>query len=379
MINFLKKYLSITIHVLVLFSLIFLTIVLSILKTNSDIAEWWTKNVAALYATVTSRLTGWIPFSLTEVTFISLAILIIILTIQIIKKLIKKEFTNAILRGFIIINSIIGLIFTYTFTCELAYNRKPVDLPYYETKVEKEEYKDIYNYFVDDLNYCIDNLLFTDDGDVSTSSSVKEISSLVEDSYKVITSDYYNKSDAHAKPMISSLIYRELQITGVTFAPLTEANIDTLATKIELPYVIAHELAHTKGVMREDDANQVAFYVCLNSDNEYLRFSAYALYFYQIRVMGTSTYMEEADRNELHQIDSRYVKAVRYASDYWKEHDLLGKIGDYINNAYITSSGVKEGTGSYTGGTQVVQDPITYELVPNKYQKLFFDKYYRNS
>ena len=63
---------------------------------------------------------------------------------------------------------------------------------------------------------------------------------------------------------------------------------------------------------------------------------------------------------------------------YWKEHDLLQHIGDFINNLYIKSSGVEEGTSSYSGGTTYVYDPTEHKITKfSTVQKLFLEKYYR--
>lgn len=130
--------------------------------------------------------------------------------------------------------------------------------------------------------------------------------------------------------------------------------------------------------MREDDAYQVAFYVCLNSDNEYLRFSAYINYFYQMKRITTKDYLSEEQRNELHKVDSQYSKTYNFVYYYWQDHNLLGDIGDFFNNMYIKSSGVEEGTTSYQGGTDIKIDETTKKLVASSYHKLFFEKYFRN-
>ena len=272
---------------------------------------------------------------------------------------------------------VFSTILVYALTCEMAYNRKPIDLPYYEQEVESTYFKDIYNYYADDLNYCVSQLIFDEDGNVHNNYSFKELSELVHQSAaKCINSDYYFSTTTITKPLISSLIYRELGLTGVTFGPLAESNVNYMATNLELPFTIAHEVAHTKGVMREDDANQFAFYVCLNSDNSYLRFSAYCLYFYQLGLMANTSYIPKEEVDSLHRLDDNYYYARIYAAKYWKQHNLLQKFGDWINSFYIESSGVPSGTESYSGGTETHTDPVTLKLVPSKYQKLFFAHYF---
>ena len=365
-------------------TMILLIVIFSILKSNPVIAEAWTRGFGQFYYSVVAPMVSWFPLSVTEIYFIIIGVIIIVCIVKMIIRFVKRKPIEAVGKIVKIFNIIVATILTYTITCEFAYKRDPVDLPFYEQEVTNEEFKDIYNYFASDLNYCMARLDFADNGDLIVNKSINDISLLVEKSYNIIESDYFYKTTVHAKPMISSFIYRELQITGVTFAPFGEANVNYLSTSLELPIVIAHELAHTKGVLREDDACQVSFYVCLNSDDVYLRFSAYAIYFYQMAIMTSSSYMSEADRQELIPINSKYSLARKFANEYWKEHDLMGKIGDWINNLYIKSSGDEQGTSSYSGGTDsssgdpTPSDPTLLTLVPSKYQKLFFEKYYRN-
>ena len=73
----------------------------------------------------------------------------------------------------------------------------------------------------------------------------------------------------------------------------------------------------------------------------------------------------------------QYAKTVNYVNEFWKKHDLLGNVGEWFNNLYIKSSGVKEGTSSYHGGTDYEFDPATNKFYPSMYQKLFIEKYYR--
>ena len=379
-----KKWLEIIPTLACLLTMILLTCLFSILKTNPVIAEAWTRGFGQFYFSVVAPMVSWFPLSVTEIYYITIGIIIFICIIKLIRFFIKRQPVSAVKKIIKIANIIVGTLLTYTVTFEFGYQRNPVDLPFYEEKVDNSEFKDIYNYFASDLNYCISMLEFTEEGDLVVNKSIREISELVEKSYDIIESDYFFKTTVHAKPMMSSVIYRELQITGLTFAPFGEANVNYLATSIELPVTIAHEIAHTKGVMRENEANQVAFYVCLNSDDVYVRYSAYALYFYQMSILTSSSYMSKEDRLNLIVPGYKYSLSRQYASKYWKDHDLMRKIGDWFNNLYIKSSGDPAGTESYTGGTEsssgdpTPQDPELLTLVPSQYQKLFFEKYYRN-
>ena len=52
-----------------------------------------------------------------------------------------------------------------------------------------------------------------------------------------------------------------------------EANINFNYPDFVIPFTVAHEMAHQRGIAREDEANFVAFLVCINSENDYVRYS----------------------------------------------------------------------------------------------------------
>ena len=373
-----KKYLSSFIRAGIIILLVISLIVFAILKNNPSICESMTRGVSRFLNSISSAITSIIPFSLTEVSFVLLAIGIITLLVIAIIELKRKKWQASINRAFEIAGILLLSFNIYSVSCEFAYNRQEMPLPYYENEVLRTEHVDIYNYFANDVNYCISQLEFQNSGEVKSNMSLSALAKEVKKAYAIIDgNNYYASHFGGVKPMASSFIYREFQITGVTYSPLGEANINILNTATNLPLTVAHELAHTKGVMREDDANKLAFYVCLNSEHPYLRYSAYSAYFYQIEAMTSSYYLTEEERENLVAIDSTLSKSRSYEYKFWKEHDLLGDIGNWINDLYIKSSGVKEGTTSYSGGTTYEHDPTTSKLIPSLYQKLFFDKYYR--
>ena len=372
-----KKFLSIIIKTLVIIVLVLTIVLIAVLKKNPDVAEAMTRGFSRGYIRVASFITGLVPFvSFTELVVLIIAIVSIVLIVLIIRDLVKIRPIKALSKLLTIPVMVLTVVAMYSLSCQMAYNRKEMPLPYYEGDVERTEYVDIYNFFADDLNQCISELEFDEKGDVK-GYDLNKATKLVKESYKIVTDDYFASHYGAVKPMMSSFVYLEFQITGVSFNAFGEANINVMNTKVNLPFTIAHELAHTKGVMREDDANKLAFYVCLNSEHPFLRYSAYCSYFYQIEGMVTRYYLTDEEKQDLHKIDDAFYKTRSYVYKFWQEHDLLGDIGDFINDLYLKMSGTKEGTSSYQGGTSYEHDPLTSKLIPSLYQKIFFEKYYR--
>ena len=357
-------------------------IVMINLEKNPEICEAVTRGYARFRGMIMSKISSVVPFSLTELCFVTLGVGVLILLILTIRLLVKKRIFGAFYRLVEIVAIVLLSFDVYHISCEFAYRRDPIPLPYYENKVQREEYVNIFNYYADDLNYCISQLEFEETGEAKTSMSLDDIAKEVKEAYKIIDgNNYFSPYCGSVKPMLSSFAYVEFQITGVTYSPLMEANIVTTNTKTNIPFTVAHEIAHTKGVMREDEANQLAFYVCLNSNHPFLRYSAYIDYFNQIETLATDNHMKDEELEQCHrEYRSAYSKSLSYEYKFWKKHNLMKNIGDFFNNLYIKSSGVKEGTTSYSGGTNYETDKEAKEITKaSNYQKLFFEKYYRAS
>ena len=71
-----------------------------------------------------------------------------------------------------------------------------------------------------------------------------------------------------AKPVLLSRLLSYIRYTGFFFPYTAEANLNADSPACLLPSTIAHELAHLRGVAREDEANFCAVVACLESGDE---------------------------------------------------------------------------------------------------------------
>ena len=80
---------------------------------------------------------------------------------------------------------------------------------------------------------------------------------------------YFTDFTTYSKPMVFSFLFREFHLTGMTFLPTTEANINYLCTDSEKPFTFAHEIIHIirehfdliKNHKQENEANFGAGYM----------------------------------------------------------------------------------------------------------------------
>ena len=160
---------------------------------------------------------------------------------------------------------------------------------------------------------------------------------------KVLTT-YYSK----VKPVFASKFLSYSHVTGVYAFPTGEANINVDFPDYTIPFTMAHELAHQRGIAREDEANFVAYLVCMKSDDVYIRYSAtLSLWEYMMNAMY-STNLEY--HTMLFKVISKTVQDEEsaYAAFYRQYADnTLADVNDFVNDTYLKSQGAKEGNRSY--------------------------------
>ena len=139
-----------------------------------------------------------------------------------------------------------------------------------------------------------------------------------------------------------------MHITGVYSFFTGEANVNTNFPDSTLPFTMAHEMAHQRGLAREDEANFVAFLVTMESDDAYIRYSGY----YEIFKYFVNA-LYEADYSLFEELyaraDKRLVGEVRAFNTFFKQYEdsAAASVTGSINDAYQQMQGVEEGIKSY--------------------------------
>lgn len=370
-----KENKSIFIRLVIIVFLIIFLIVLGIFQNSPSISEWWTRNISRFFQTCSGFLLKYIPFSLTEIFVISLIGVSIFLLVWIIVSLVKKRKKFALSRTIDIVLIYVSIIFSYVSTTSLAYYRKPLPITLYEEKVNKEDFREIIEYFLLDYNYCSNSLEYKDDGAVKMPYSASKLSRVIEDEYEKIDDSYFSSFTTYGKPLLTSFLFREFNITGVYFGPFGESNYNSLMTTAEYPFTLAHEIAHSKGVMRENDAQLMAAYICLNSEDTYLRYSGYIYTFTSLLNLARYTDNKDDYKELYNMMDENILKNYNQINSYWRQYDFLDELAEFFNNLYLKIFG-SDTTDSYDD-TPIVINPGTNEITSfSRYQKLYFQIYF---
>jgi hypothetical protein len=125
-------------------------------------------------------------------------------------------------------------------------------------------------------NYAASHLSNAD-GSPAAPPSRAQVYALIESAYEhePLLADVAGKRFGPPKSVYASGLMSRLGLSGF-YMPFTgEPNFNAAQPDFDLPYVIAHEQAHQRGFAHEDEANFIAFLVCVNSTHPYLRYSGY--------------------------------------------------------------------------------------------------------
>jgi hypothetical protein len=183
----------------------------------------------------------------------------------------------------------------------------------------------------------------------------EEIIRLLEESYSSTAelSLLPRGSFAPPKPVYFSGVMTRLGISGIYFPFTAEPNYNAEEPDFQLPFTMAHEMAHQRGVARESEANFVAFLVCVNSTDPFIRYSGYR------NALGVVAELfrkePEKAKDLISQLGPGFREDSRRAALFWaRASGLIGNIVTHINDLYLRANRVKSGTADYARSTTLI-------------------------
>ncbi|MBP5293166.1 MAG: DUF3810 family protein [Clostridia bacterium] len=117
-------------------------------------------------------------------------------------------------------------------------------------------------------------------------------------------------------------------IVGLFVPGTEEILIKNNLRNSEYPSVIAHEYAHLKGFLRESEADYISDYVCINSDNPWIRYSGY----YNIFSRMLSVLRSLQNTQDYNVLVLRYNKMFNDAKGVLYLTPDEGSIADYVDS-----------------------------------------------
>ena len=300
--------------------------------------------------TVTARL----PFALVEV----LAAVLIISLLYIIVRMILPHGRKRALRGLVAWCAVVAYgAVTFLWVWCPAYFAPPLYTDVLTGRgITVAELTAAAELFREGANRTASAVPRSSDGDINI--SVQEIIRQSTGVFDNLSAEFprLGRSTAVPKRLIISALMSRTGYTGIYFALTGEANLNTQMPRELFASTMAHELAHSRGVTREDAANFFGIAACVTSDIPIFEYSGYLD---GLIHLGNALY--KASPSEYYAFSASYSDLVRNDlknhSDYWtaiaernEASPVMSAVSTAVNTAYdgfLRSNGQEEGLRTY--------------------------------
>lgn len=319
-----------------------------------NFAEFWTRYPAQGIRFVMANLTGWIPFSLAEALLISIpaiAIGYLVASSLSTKKNGSDENFYRWIRPLVSLILVIVTIFLAGFGPAYGRFKLAENLDLEQKAVSGEELYSTGAIIADELKNYMDNIEFDISGASIMPYDYHTLVAKMNTAFRKYaeSEEYISHFRSKPKPIALSEPMTHTHISGVYTFMTGESNINTNYPDFLMPFTMAHEMAHQRGIAREDEANFVAYLVCIGSDDEYIRYSGYANMANYIASALNSADKEKYSDLIVNRYPAGILKEFIAYSDFFSKYrdSTASNVTGAVNNVFLQSQGQSAGTRSY--------------------------------
>jgi len=313
-------------------------------RTQKGFATWYSHHVYLALAEVVGRVFGSIPVPAAELAMYVLILLFVIYSIRFWGQPMGRKGKNVL---FILLP--LGFLI-YTTNCGVNYYAEPF---FRQEGIGTETYKDeqlleLCMYLVDRVNENVSTELYAENKEEWKQEGIQSMVRLGEQ-FPVLQG-YYPRP----KEILNARFMTAQQLSGL-YTPFTmEIYINGEMTDYNIPHTICHELFHSKGYMREDEANFIGYLACINSDNQAFRYSGYLTGW-----MYAGNAMAEADRELYQELSEQLNPQVRADLEennrFWiSQKGILSEVSNQWRDAYLKMNNQPDGIHSYDGMVELM-------------------------
>lgn len=317
---------------------------------NEGFAEWLSSTVGYAFRRALSWLSGLLPFSVAECLII-LSPLIIALVIVFAVRGRGGEGKVRFLAGVL---AVLSLFYSsYAMTLGVGYHRDSLNerMSIEKTAVTAENLYDTLIILKKKCAELSEELSLSEGGSSVMPLEFGEVSRQVVIGYERLSEEYpelnIKNFDSRAKAVLLSKPMSKLELLGVYTFFTGESNVNVYYPDYTVPFTVAHELAHQRGIARENEANFLAFAVCIRADDPYVRYSGYMNMFEYVASALSKT-DKKLLRSAYEGLHPNMLSEMRAYSAFYKENknEFWGTVSDTVNDTYLKAQGT-EGIISY--------------------------------
>lgn len=335
----------------ILFALADVSVIIYLIATQSTaFADFMSRYPGSVVRAVLAHLTNPLPCSLAEALVLFLPVILFFLIRTAVKKYSDCWHNTLVYLGTLL--SVVSLLFTLmVWGFGTGYYGQTLDkkLGLDRQDVAADELKYTAEVLLAEVNSAAEEVTFRYQNFSVMPFSINEMNDKLLEAYDTVSDsyDFIQRLNSRVKPVVNSELWSYTHITGVYSYFTGEANINVNFPDYCMVYTAAHELAHQRGIAREDEANFVAFLVCTASDDPYIRYCGYLNMYEYVR---NSLYSASPDMYS--EVNGKLALEVKYElyaySEFFNKyrHNVVANVSEAVNDTYLKIQGTP-GTRSY--------------------------------
>lgn len=353
---------DVTIIVIALCTGVFFAFFPRLLSKNPGFSEEYSRFVFPILSRPLTFLTSLCPISLTEVFVVFASLTVFFwLALLIIRFKNSGNRKKTAVRFFSVLCILFAaLSVSFTLMLGIQYTRIPLEtsLELDASQKSAEDLKEVSLWLADNIQRTRALLPEDDKGCMVLTTSLTETldeASLSMDAAARLFPEL-SGPDLNAKPVALSHLWSYTGITGMYFPFFGEANVNVDVPASQLPITICHEISHTRGIAREQDANLAGFLACLNSSRIDFQYCAY-----QYAYLYCCNDLYKQDQNAYQQVSGQIPEGTwrdwQQAAEYWQQFEgPVQETSTAVNDTYLEANQQTEGVLSYDRVTDLIID-----------------------
>lgn len=317
-------------------------------------AEFWARYPSQALRFLLAKCSGVLHFSIVEWAILSLPVLIGAYFFFSNRSMKRDESAYNYYRWLLPLICAILTVLTLFFTAFApCYFRRPLaeNLSLEEREVTAQELYDTASVVCDELEALKGEITFAFGGESVMPYDFDELAEKINQAYANYAADeaFVGHFRSRAKPLASSSFFTYTHISGVYTFMTGEVNINVNYPDFIRPFTVAHEFSHQRGIAKEEEANFVAYLVCIGSDDAFIRYSGYAnLLQYLMDALAKADrvlYRQLCAEKLPEEVNGEFSSYSRFFRKY--SESTASKVTGEVNNVFLSSQGEKAGSASY--------------------------------
>ncbi len=339
-----KKYLKSSIP----FGLALVTFIIGLFfNSHRGITEMlYTHSVYPKLATILSFISSVVPFSLFDTIIVTMIFLFFSALVLLFMRKIKIRLF--LLRLFQLLCIVYGLFY---WLWGFNYYRQGAEerLGLTTAQVDTVQFKKVLISIIDEVNQ---NYINVDTFNVYNAAQINESS--FQRMADRLDLDY-PCGTRRVKFITFSSFYAKATIGGYFGPFFNEVHVNKYLPKWDVPMTVAHEMSHQFGVTSEAEANFYAWLVCINSEDQFTRYSGwlYALVA-AFRQAGAAMDVKPLVK----ELKPEVIADAKARNEYWRNmvEKKINKVARKMNDAYLKTNNIEKGIDDYNGMVQLIMD-----------------------